>query len=86
VEPGRHEGGSFRGGGCGSLHGCKGGSEASLACISDGRHGGGRKWGSVFLRGIHLVLSSLSTALACWWLVVPFPVGCGRGQCSQHCC
>jgi hypothetical protein len=49
VEPGRREGGSFRGGGCGSLHNCKGGSEASLVCISDGRHGGGRKWGGVFL-------------------------------------
>jgi hypothetical protein len=48
-KPDRREGDGLRGGGCGSLRGCKGGREASLGCISDGRHGGGRVWHCVFL-------------------------------------
>jgi hypothetical protein len=38
---GRREGGILRGGGCGALHGYKGGRVASLTCIPDSRRGGG---------------------------------------------
>jgi hypothetical protein len=53
---GRREGGILRGGGCGALHGYKGGRVASLTCIPDSRRGGGCE---VWLRlplGMHLVL------------------------------